>query len=393
MPLGVAVIQVGGTIGAWHHQADRAPLDALGIALLLAGPAALVGRGRYPAAVMGVVGAVSLAYLLLSYPYGPFFLSFVVAVFTAVRTGHRLVAWIVAALVLVGHFGLGTLAGERDRPNWTAALAVAAWVIIVLILAEIVRIRREQVLAARQARAAEADRRASEERVRIARELHDVVAHNISMINVQAGVALHVMDGRPEQARTSLTAIKQASKEALVELRSVLGVLRQVDEDLPRQPSPGLERLPELVERTRAAGVEAELRIEGERRAVPANIDLAAFRIVQEALTNVVRHAGASHAWVLVAYEDVSGEEGDVTVQIDDDGHGGHRAAATDPRSAGTDGRSGLTDLPPGGTGIAGMRERASFLSGEFEAGPRPGDGFRVRARLPLNQLDQEGSP
>jgi signal transduction histidine kinase len=213
---------------------------------------------------------------------------------------------------------------------------------------------------AERTRAEEDRRRAGEERMRIARELHDVLAHNISLINVQAGVALHLMDEQPGQSRSALEAIKQASNDALHELRSVLDILRQGG-DAPRSPTSGLDSLDGLVANAAAAGLEVRIRVEGTPRALPAGVDLAAFRIVQEALTNVTRHAGPATATVLVAY----GDDG-LTVQVDDDGKG--------VGSAG--GRSG--------NGIRGMRERAAALGGELFTGPRAGGGFRVSAHLPL---------
>jgi signal transduction histidine kinase len=214
-------------------------------------------------------------------------------------------------------------------------------------------------------RAEEARRRAGEERMRIARELHDVLAHNISLINVQAGVALHLMDEQPGQSRTALQAIKQASNDALDELRSVLDVLRQGDEAPPRSPASGLAELDSLVAGVSATGLEVRTRVEGVPRPLPAGADLAAYRIVQEALTNVTRHAGPASATVLVRYG-----QGDLTVQVDDDGRG---PSAT---------RS------PGGNGIRGMRERMAALGGELSAGPRPGGGFRVQARFPLDHAE-----
>ena len=211
--------------------------------------------------------------------------------------------------------------------------------------------------------AEEARRRASEERLRIARELHDVLAHDISLINVQAGVALHLMEEHPEQARTALTAIKAASKDALGELRSVLDVLRQADEGPPRAPTAGLEHLDRLVTGAAAAGIDVRVVTDGRARPLPPGVDLAAFRIIQEALTNVTRHAGPATATISLTYGD-----DELTVQVDDDGKG-----------------RPLSGANGSGNGIPGMRERAAALGGRLEAGPRPGGGFRVRASLPLD--------
>jgi signal transduction histidine kinase len=360
----VGAVQLVGTAFSAQSQPERQPLDALGFLLLAAGPLALVARNRRPDLVVALVTAVTLLYMLLGYPYGPVVLSFVVAVFTAVTRGARLVAWLSAGALYVGHFGLGYLLGGPWAPplTLTVMVAVAAWVLVLLIVAEVARIRRERMLEAARTRAEEARRRASEERLRIARELHDVLAHNISLINVQAGVALHLMDEQPGQSRTALAAIKQASNDALRELRSVLDALRQVDDEPPRAPAPGLASLEDLVANAEAAGLLVRTRVEGTPRPLPAGVDLAAYRIVQEALTNVTRHAGRAAVTVRVAYG-----QRDLEVQVDDDGD-----APTAGRTSG------------GGNGIPGMRERATALGGELEAGPRPGGGFRVLARLPL---------
>jgi signal transduction histidine kinase len=359
----IALFQVVGSHFASEGQPDRMPLDALGIALLLLGPAALLLRRRHPVPVLAVVMAATVAYLLAGYPYGPVFLSLVVAFFSAVVGGHRTGAWVVAGIGYAGYLALSSLPGGEPAPSWQHASLIAAWLLAVLAVAEVVRARRESFAEAARTRAEEARRKAGEERLRIARELHDVLAHNISLINVQAGVALHLIDEQPDQARTALAAIKQASKEALGELRSVLDILRHGDEGAPRAPAPGLAQLDELVARASAAGIPVRTTVSGTPQALPAGVDLAAYRIVQEALTNVVRHAGPARAAVTLSYADDG-----LTVQVDDDGR-----AAT-PASPAT-----------GGRGIAGMRERVAALGGRLEAGPRPEGGFRVLAWLPLD--------
>jgi signal transduction histidine kinase len=204
-----------------------------------------------------------------------------------------------------------------------------------------------------------------------------VLAHNISLISVQSGVALHLLDEHPEQARPALTAINEASRAALGELRSVLDVLR-AGASAPLQPAAGLAELGRLVERTRATGLAVTLDIDGLDPGVgagagadagaaplPAGVDLAAYRVVQEALTNVVRHAAATRVTVRVTRA-----PGELVVQVDDDGRGAEHPPGAPP--------------PAGGRGLVGMRERAAALGGEVEAGPRPGRGFRVRARFRL---------
>ena len=217
---------------------------------------------------------------------------------------------------------------------------------------------------AEQTREAEAERRVAEERLRIARELHDIVSHTISVINVQAGVAAHVMAEQPALAHEALLTIKATSKEALRELRGMLGVLRDVDAAQPRGPAPGLAQLDILIATARQAGIATTVVTSGETRPLPPSVDLAAYRIIQEALTNVLRHAGPASAEVRLSYEQDS-----VRLDVGDDGQG--TAAFSEPQE-----RSGH--------GIIGMRERAVAAGGTLEAGPCPNGGFGVHAWLPL---------
>jgi signal transduction histidine kinase len=214
----------------------------------------------------------------------------------------------------------------------------------------------------RRERAAQERRRsADEERLRVARELHDVVSHSIAMINFRAGVALHVIEQRPEEARAALEAIRQGGAGAMQELRAAIGVLREPGGDgSPRVPVAGLAQLGELVAGVAGAGQAVELVVAGDPVELPPAVDLAAYRVVQESLTNVVRHAGPATATVRVAYQ-----PGEVLVEVIDDG----------------DVVESASGRPSGG--IAGMRERVAAAGGELDAGPRPGGGFQVRARLP----------
>jgi signal transduction histidine kinase len=333
--------------------------------LLGLGVLALPLRHRHPVAVLWWVLGTTLAYWGLGYPRGPVFFALLVALFQVVLTGHRRAA--IASLVVgfIGFPWLGWAVGRDATPEWGEVAALAAWLIALLSVTELVRSRRDR---ARDRALAEADalvRRGTDERMRIARELHDAVAHNMSLINIQAGVALHLMDDDPAQTqvREALTTIKGASKEALVELRSILGVLRGVDDDAPRAPAPSLQRLPDLVANAAASGVKVELEVDGDVSHLPRNTDLAAFRIVQESLTNVARHAGVSAAEVRVRARD-----GVLALEILDEGTG----------------RDGHPDLPSGGNGIPGMQERALAVGGRLTAGPRPGRGFVVRDELPI---------
>ncbi|MGW7369490.1 sensor histidine kinase [Streptomyces sp. NPDC054841] len=226
-----------------------------------------------------------------------------------------------------------------------------------------VRERREHAAALRSQTAAQA---VTAERLRIARELHDMIAHSIGVIAIQAGVGSRVIDTQPDEARKALTTIEATSRETLAGLRRTLGALRRTEPGpepgaAPREPAPGLADLDRLAASTRDAGVRVDVRWLGERRPLPADIDLAAFRIVQEALTNVVRHADTPDCRVSIGCQD-----GELTIEVADDGRGG--------LTSGT------------GYGITGMRERVTLLRGQFTAGPGPEGGFRVAARLPLSE-------
>jgi len=311
----------------------------------------LAWRRKWPVAVLAGVLALTLAYWLGGFPGGPIWLPLIVAFFSAHSEGNRLAAALSLALGWIAFAFVAPLARGNDITALGAA-GLAGWLLVLYAAAEVVRSRRIS-------RADTARRQAGEERLRIARELHDVLAHDISLINVQAGVALHLIDERPEQARDALAAIKHASKDALGELRSVLEALR-AEGPAPRTPTAGLDRLNEVVTGAAAAGLRVETSVEGEAEPLPAALDLAAFRIVQEAVTNVIRHADTAHAAVRLSYRDDA-----LVVEVCDEGRGG-----------GVNGH---------GNGLAGMAERAAALGGTLDAGPRAGGGFRVLARLPHN--------
>lgn len=360
----LTVLVLAGSNFAAHAQPHREPLDVYGRLLLLAACALLLWRHRYPVPVVFGTSALALGYLAAGYPYGPVFAAVAVACFGAVVAGRRRAAWTAVGMLWGGHLLISlwlyrVLPPQGDSgANAGQELIAATWVLIIVSVAELVRLRREQWARERADRAQAARRRADAERLRIARELHDVLAHSISVINVQAGVGLALLDADPEQARTALTTIKAASKEALGEVRQVLDTLRAPG-DVPRSPAPGLGRLPELVEQ--AAGAGLTVTVAGAPPRLPPGADLAAFRIVQEALTNVVRHSGSRQARVRLEHGG-----GELRLRIDDDG------PATGADAGGS------------GNGLAGMRERAAALGGTIEAGPRADGGFRVLAVLPL---------
>ncbi len=359
----VGAIEIVGTYIVGQNQPDHRALDAVALALLAASAAALVFRRRYPGWVLIFSMGIILLYLLLDYPKGPIFLTMYIAFFTAVLQGRRLLAWGVLATEFVLFPWLPYVLGIEPAPTPTGMFGLAGWLLVLATVAELAHIRQQRILRTREE---ETRRRAAEERLRIARELHDVLGHNISLISVQAGVALHLMDKRPEQARVALSVIRDASKEALRELRSVLDVLRQLPEEPPRSPSPGLASLSDLVSRASEAGLQVQTEVSGDLTGLPASVDLAAFRIVQEALTNVMRHSGQTSSSVHVTCN-----EQELTLRIDNEV--GSEAS-----------RDGIGR----GQGILGMKERATALGGVVEAGPRPDGGFQVFVRLPL-----DGSP
>ncbi|MFI8485544.1 sensor histidine kinase [Streptomyces rubrogriseus] len=360
-----AFVLVGSNFAAHAQEAERAALDPFARVLLFVTGAALLWRQRYPVPVVFGTAVTTLVYLGAGYPYGPVFAAVAVACFSAVVAGHRRAAWAAmgtlwAGHALVAHWLYRWLPPSGDSAaSWGQELVIATWVVAIAALSELARARREQWARERAERAQAARRRADEERLRIARELHDVLAHSISVINVQAGVGLALLDTDPEQARTALTTIKDQSREALGEVRQVLDTLRTPG-DAPRAPAPGLDRLPELVEQAASAGLTVE--VEGKPPRLSPGTDLAAFRIVQEALTNVVRHSGSRHAGVRLGRDG-----GTLLLRVDDDG------PATGAEAGGS------------GNGLAGMRERAAALGGTIEAGPRPDGGFRVLAALPID--------
>ncbi len=376
----LTAVQAGGSY-AFSSQHGQA-ISPAGYALLVIGPAALLGRRRFPVAVLAVTVAAAVGFVSLEPARGLPYFALIVAFVNAVLAGRRWAAITGLVISYAAILWLPGLTGAGNFPSAGLALGVAAWHLTLLSGAEWYRSRRQRALAVARGREEEALRQATEERLRIARELHDVVAHSLSVINVQANTALHLIDQQPDRARSTLTVINDVSKQALVELRSVLGVLRQVDEELPRSPAPSLERMSELIVRATAAGISVGVSEEGARCSLPANVDLAGYRILQEALTNSARHAPGAQVAVRVAYQPRG-----LMIQVDDDGAAGPgaapNAAANGSSGHGSTG-NGSTDKRTG-NGIAGMTERARALGGTLRAGPDPGGGFRVQAWLPLD--------
>ncbi|GCE02539.1 two-component sensor histidine kinase [Embleya hyalina] len=369
---------------------DMVPMDgsdALGLVPVFAACAALFVRREYPVTVLLLTLLASAVYYPFVVADGPLFVTFAVALYSAAARGRLVIAMVVGA-------GFATAVGVAEQRSGENHLADAAlflmygWIVAVIAIGGMLH-NRNAYLAEAHRRAeeaehtleAEARRRAVEERLRIARELHDVLGHHLSLINVQSGAALHGFARAPDRAEQALDAIKRTSRDALRELRETLGVLRQVDEEAPTAPASGLAALDELIAHMARAGIDVRLELPGGSRPLSPAVDLAAYRIVQEALTNVTRHSGAASAVVRIEFE-----ERRVRVRIDDDGRAGARGTGDGrdaPRPGDTDGAAGG---PGGGSGVAGMGERARALGGEFEAGARPGGGYRVSATLPLRR-------
>jgi signal transduction histidine kinase len=378
LPLVTGLIQVFGSVGADRHaQGSARPSDALAWLLLLAGPLAIFVARRYPVPVLALTSLLVALYISHGYANGPIYLSYVFALVVAVLRGYHLYAWCSVPALFLAEYAVPSLFAGAPWPPLVTFGSDVAWALACLALAEGLNFRNQRVQALMRARREQSKRRSSDERLAIARELHDVLAHSISLINVQAGTALEVMDRRPEQARIALEAIKQTSKQTLGEMRSVLDALRGpgAPARAPLLPTTGLAQLDGLLARARATGLEVRVLRTGAVRDLPAGVDLAAFRIVQEALTNVVRHAGAGSAAVLLGY----GVDA-VRLRVEDDGHG-YSAGLMNATGMDADGRGGAGE---GGNGLPGMRERALALGGEFGAGNRPGGGFAVEAVLPV---------
>ena len=373
VPLVVAGIQLAGTAGPRHRRfvdPHWLPLNWFGYLLLIAGPLTLLLRTLYPYAVLLAVLAITVVYKSAGFGYGPIFVSLIVAFLTAAAVGPR---WRTYPLPLVGWVAvvwlIPLLRGEAMPPA-VVSNGIAAWLLVLLAAAEGIRQRRAVLDARRQRKAAmarearaEQERRASQARLSIARELHDVLAHSLSMINVQSSVALELLGEHPERAGPALAAIKEASRQAISDVHSLVTALR-AENGQPTAPTPGIADLDGLVGTARTTGLTVTTAVRGEPRPLPAVIDVAAARIVQESLTNVVRHSTAENADVTVTY----GTD-QLDVAVDNDG----RPLNASPSS--------------GGSGITGMTERARALGGDLSVRRQPGGGFSVRATLPIESI------
>jgi signal transduction histidine kinase len=339
----------------------------VGLALVALAALSVAARRRWPLEIFAVVLIAESIAIVLGTGKDPFIAVVLVLYMVALRLPRRTSAVALAVAVIAT---LGAVATSPDvveeQATWTAVLGRMAVGVVVLGASWAIGVAVRQQRAYADGMREQATRQAlTDERLRIARELHDVVAHSMSVIAVRAGVGNYVAEADPAQARLALQDIETTSRSALIELRHLLGVLRS-DATTPAEaaltPAPGLTDLDQLITQAAAAGADVSVRESGRRRALPAGVDLTAYRIVQEALTNMVKHAAPARGTVTVAY----GEE-DISIEVADDGSRTTTGAST------------------AGHGLIGMRERVALYGGEFSAGPLPGRGFRVRAVIPLN--------
>ncbi|KOX45618.1 sensor histidine kinase [Streptomyces sp. NRRL F-7442] len=352
--VGVAALLLGTGLSGPHPAGGH---QLVGTALLAAGGLALAARRRAPLAVLAVTGLCAVGYLgagfeALSVPY-------LIAVYGAVRAGRRTAALAASAgLLAVLHLTALLLreGSAREVVAQARSTLELAWLIAAFAAGEAVRQAERRADEAERTREETARRRADEERLRIARELHDSLTHQISVIKVQSEVAVHVARRRGERVPEALLAIQEAGREASRELRATLEALR----DDGTTPPHGLEHIPDLVQRFQGLGLAATLMVEGRPHAVPAAVGRTAYRIVQESLTNVARHAAATTASVRIDYRPDA-----LAIRVDDDG------------------KATLHPVPTSGLGLLGMRERVTALGGRLHTEPRSTGGFTVQAELP----------
>ncbi|WP_109509438.1 sensor histidine kinase [Nocardioides speluncae] len=372
----VAVMQVQGTVTRAASEPESvlrplADVGHLGYVLLAASGVVLVVRRRFPVTVFVLTALSSATYYALDYSDGPGWLALFIATYTLTAHGDGRRSLRIAAVGIVLLTGCWLAAAADITPD----IAIG-WVffrigatVMSAALGESIRSRRviaAEAIAraelAERTRDEEARARVDEERLRIAREVHDTVAHAIAIINVQSGVTAHVIDKRPDRAREALESIERTSSQALREMRTILGVLRDADDE--RAPYPGLGQVDELVAKGRDAGLDIKLEAAAPVSPLPSAVDSACYRILQESITNVIRHAGPTRVTIGLRYDAES-----VGLRVTNE------AAAPERRPA----------APSAGRGIQGMRERCQLLGGELTAGPVPSGGFEVTASLPFS--------
>jgi signal transduction histidine kinase len=365
--VGIGISVTGSIVGQGHRDGPGGPawVDVI-LAVLI--PAPLLFRRRYP---FGAPLAVGLAVVIASFVDGPFprydfpaFLAGCAAIFLLAQRRDRRQA--VSGLALA--IGVEAIVVHNDPLGaWGELIFVSLIFTVVWTIGftfgrkfEEADQARERALRAEREREERARAAVAEERARIARELHDVVGHSVSVMTVQASGVRRLLRPDQEREREALLVVERTGREALAEMRRMVGVLRRPEEAPALAPQPSLEHVGRLVDQAREAGLPVELRIEGEARELPAGVDLTAYRLVQEGLTNALKHARATRAEVLVDYRD-----GEIEVTVSDNG-------------------TGVGNGDGSGHGLVGMRERVSVYGGELQAGPQPGGGYRLRATLPV---------
>ncbi|WP_129669854.1 sensor histidine kinase [Phytoactinopolyspora endophytica] len=395
----ITVMQVQGTAASSSNSTidfrSLSDFGYLGYALLILSGAVLVFRRRWPVAVFATTAVMSVVYFSAEFPDGPGWLALFIALYTltAYGDGRRSVRIAAVGIAVLATWWLivGADVEPREALGWVffrigASTMAAA-------LGESIRSRRVIAAEAQQraehaerTREEEARRRVDAERLRIARDVHDTVAHAIAIINVQAGVTAHVLDKRPERARDTLVTIEQTSSQALHEMRVILGVLRGSGDEPTREQ--GLNQLDELAAMAREAELDVKVEVGPIAPDLPVAVDRTAYRILQESITNAIRHAPGARITVGVeCRSDV------LEIHVADDG--GHAGGREDERNAGAEAGAPIArrsnSAAGTGRGIVGMRERCLLLGGELTAGPRAGGGFEVRAHLPLNPAEAVG--
>ena len=362
-------ILVAATISAATPSPQFRSPDATVYALIALGSLPYAARRRWPLAVLVLASIPVVALLALGYSSAVigaalFLAAYTVAAYcdrrvTAVAAAYAVVVMAVVVVVAPGAMGVGAVVTNAALFTGAFALGRSAHV-----RRENVALLQERAQLAEQARAEEARHAVADERLRIAQELHDVLGHSLGVIALQAGVGAHVIDADPAEAEASLEAISRTSRSSLAEVRRILGKLRVDSGTAGYHPPLGLDALDALAAELTEAGLPVHVEVVGVPHQVPAALDLTGYRVVQEALTNVVRHAGAARADVTVRYEART-----VTVQVDDDGRGAPNGST-------------------GGHGQLGMRERVAVWGGTLHTGPRPGGGYRVTATLPYEPVE-----
>jgi signal transduction histidine kinase len=361
----IAVIATFGTWAELGNASRSVPPGVPAYVLAVSASAVLVARRRHPVLVTLAALALIFGYHVMGYPGEAPGISLFIALYSVAAWGRTARA-LPLAIVLTGVASTVMLI-EPHALSWNnpAVYGPTIGMLWVVVLGATVRRRRvdaeERVRQARAVAEADLRRRLTEDRLRIARELHDVLAHTISVIAIQGGLALDALDDSPEVARRAVLTMRGSAREALAELRAALSALRgEGDPAAPETPQPHLADLPALADSARAAGLSVEVDMDGTDTGVPPVVELTAYRIVQEALTNAVRHSGAASVWVALRREPDA-----LRVEVSDDGRG-------------------LPDSPPTGMGLRGMRERAESLGGHLTLATRPGGGCRLEAELPL---------